>query len=264
MELLGGDHRMISTTAFLDALTKLAQLSDEDCGRPWTWREGGPPLQVRDALYRSLEEELEAALSWQPAETRAARAVAEAQRAWGDLRGLLLGLPDSQLDRAPAPGEWSVREVLGHVLLVERRYRQQTAYAIARSDADPDRVQTPDSLLDGETSGGARAWVQRLDAERALGVTLDETSEAALGRPSVWAGYQIDVLFRLLRFAGHISEHTIQAEHALEASGWRPGEAARIVRRISAARGAHELFSPVGERERLDRVHAERSAILAA
>jgi hypothetical protein len=35
-----------------------------------------------------------------------------------------------------------------------------------------------------------------------------------------------------------------------------------VVRRISAARGAHELFSGAGELARLDAVHTERAALL--
>ena len=46
--------------------------------------------------------------------------------------------------------------------------------------------------------------------------------------------------------------------------GWgdRIGEAHMIVRRISAARGAHELFTAADELARMDAVHTERAAVL--
>jgi hypothetical protein len=78
----------------------------------------------------------------------------------------------------------------------------------------------------------------------------------------VWAGYAVDVRFRLLRFAGHIAEHTVQIEKALEALGWRSSEAERVVRRISAARGAHELSTDGAALDGLDSMHAERAAAL--
>jgi hypothetical protein len=50
------------------------------------------------------------------------RILALAQRAFGELRGLLAGLPDALVDKAPRAGEWPIREVLGHMFSVERRY----------------------------------------------------------------------------------------------------------------------------------------------
>ena len=40
-------------------------------------------------------------------------------------------------------------------------------------------------------------------------------------RPTIWARYDVDVRFRLHRFAAHVIEHTIQCEKALAALGWR-------------------------------------------
>src|SRR5205823_4564104 len=50
----------VLSEAFVAAMARLAALPDSRCSEPWVWPgHSGWPLQVRDALYRSLEEELE-------------------------------------------------------------------------------------------------------------------------------------------------------------------------------------------------------------
>lgn len=253
------------SAAFAAAMSELAQLSDARCAERWEWPgHTGWPLQVRDGLYRSFEEEL-AQFTAQPVPaSEAARLLAVGQRAWGELRGLLLGLPEDILDEPPAAaeaGEWTLRQILEHVLLTERRYRLHVEYALSRSDSDPVRLELKVELSGAETAGGSRDWIERLAAERAAGAALGAATPEQLLRPTVWAGYAVDVRFRLLRFAGHVAEHTVQTEKLLEAIGWQSGEAHRIVRRISATRGAHELFTDPAVLDRLDREHAARAAV---
>lgn len=242
---------------FLDAMRRMATLPDQRCAEPWAWEgHDGRPLQLRDGLYHALEVELGAAAAGPRPAGEASLLWTAGERAWGDLRGLLLGLPDEILDAPTAADDWSPREVLAHVLLVERRYRFQCEHALRRGPDEPVYVVPSFELGAAERMGDVVDWIERLAAERALGRGLAETDAADLERPTVWAGYDVDVRFRLGRFAAHIAEHTIQAEKALDALGWRAGEAARIVRRISLARADHELFTPPGEREALDARHA--------
>ena len=49
------------------------------------------------------------------------RILGRAVEAQGELLATLVGLEDEELDRAPEPGEWSVREALDHVIQVQRR-----------------------------------------------------------------------------------------------------------------------------------------------
>lgn len=257
--------------AFVAAMARLAALPDTRCSEPWVWPgHTGWPLQVRDALYRSLEEELAAVAAQSPPAAESGRLVAVGQRAWGELRGLLVGTPDSALDGAdgqaatrPAPGDWTLRQVLGHVLLTERRYREQVEYALRRTESDPVRINPGASLSPAEQEGGVRDWIARLGTEREAAAALARTSTEQLLRPTVWAGYDVNVRFRLLRFAGHLVEHTVQSEKLLADLGSTIGEAHMVVRRISAARGAHELFSDPAELARLDAVHTERATLLS-
>ncbi|MDQ6857456.1 MAG: DinB family protein [Chloroflexota bacterium] len=194
----------------------------------------------------------------------AARILALAQSAFGDLRGLLAGLDDALLDRAPAEGEWSLRETLAHAIGVERSYRANTNYSVNRVATDPvlmpserrpepDPADTPGSVLDIVGRFAAR----RAETDAAF-ATLDE---AALARPTVWGGYDVDVRHRLHRFASHITEHTYQCEKAIRALDAYGGDARAICRRIGALRGLHERSTDAARLAALDAALAEKARI---
>ena len=231
-------------TTFAETMAAWAPLDEDVLGRPWTWR--GGKMETRYALYHALEEAQVAVIgtvAGAPSESR--RILALAQRAFGDLRGLLVGLPDDLLDKAPRPGEWPVRDVLRHVLWIERRYALQTEYAIQRGDADPVRIaDTRLPTLDQiDVSGDVATVLARIAEARAETTRrVGDVSPAMLTRPTVWVHYDVDVRFRLHRFAAHVQEHTVQCEKTLAALGWRETEGRRIVRRI---------WSHVGELEGL-------------
>jgi hypothetical protein len=223
-------------------LARFAALDEAGLARPWAWR--GGTMDVRYALYRTLEgvqEQLVAAAAGPHPESR--RILALAQRAFGDLRGALTGLPEALLDRAPREGEWSVRDTFRHVLAVERRYLVGTLHALERADGDPLRV--PDDRLPTtaqiDASGDAATLLRRLGEARAeSNRRLGDVPAAGMTRPSVWVSFPVDVRFRLHRFAAHMVEHTIQCDKTLAALGWEETEGRRIVRRIWAAVGELE------------------------
>jgi uncharacterized damage-inducible protein DinB len=253
-------------------LARLAAIPDAALGAAWAWRPPAP-ADVRYALFRALEQEQEAAVAarsaWRPPE--AARVLGLAQLAFGDLRGLLVGLESALLDRVPAEGEWSVRETLKHVIRVERSYRANIEFAVVRRDDEPftlpaERRPQPDPA---DTEGDGTQIARRLAARRAESdAALARLDEAALARPSEWGplggAVRIDVRFRLHRFASHLVEHTIQCETTLERLGVAAGDARRTVRRISAARAMHERISPREVLERLDADHAAKADAIGA
>ena len=251
-------------TTFERTMAEWAQFDEEVLSRPWTWR--GGTMDVRYGLYRALEEAQEAVIDLAAAShPESRRILALAQRAFGDLRGLLIGLPDDLLDKAPRPGEWPVRDALRHVLLVERRYALQTAYATTRGDADPIRI--PDARLPGpdqiDVSGDIAAVLGRIAEARAETARLvGNVAPAAMTRPTQWVHYDIDVRFRLHRFAAHVEEHTIQCEKTLAAIGWRATEGRRIVRCIWAHVGELEGLGAREAIATLEKLFAERAATL--
>jgi hypothetical protein len=248
------------------ALTGFAALDGDTLSRAWTWRDG--EMSVRYALYRTLEDaqEVFVPLAARP-HPESRRILALAQRAFGDLRGLLTGLPADLLDRAPREKEWTLREALHHVIVIERRYAVQTRYGVDRTDADPVRI--PDDRMPApaqtDASGDVTALLARLAAARAESARLlDDVPAAAMTRPTRWVHYDIDVRFRLHRFAAHLVEHAIQSEKTLAALGVRQTEGRRIVRRVAAAIAEIEGLGAVAEARELETRLVERFASVSA
>ena len=219
-------------------------------------------MDVRYALYRTIEDAQEAhvrVVGRPLPESR--RILSFAQRAFGDLRGLLVGLPADLIDRAPRAGDWPVREVLRHMWVVERRYAIQTLYAVERADSDPvrisdDRLPTPAQM---ELTGGIGEMLARLGEARAeSNRRLGDVAPALMTRPTIWGRYNADVRFRLHRFAAHVIEHTVQCEKALAALDWHPTEGRRIARHFTALVGEIEGLGASAEARELERRLAER------
>ena len=249
------------------ALIGFAELDEAALGRPWPWR-GGVTMEARYALYATLED-AQAALVTVTARPHpeSRRILALAQRAFGDLRGLLLGVPVPLIDREPRPGEWPLREVLRHVLSVERRYAAQTLYAVERADAEPVRIPEERMPVTAPTEGEgdvatllSRVAAARRETDRHLA----ELPAAALTRPTVWLKAQLDVRFRLHRFAAHIVEHTVQCDKTLATLGWRLPEGRRIVRQVTAVLGELEGLGAQAEAHAIESSLLERFASVSA
>jgi hypothetical protein len=185
-----------------------------------------------------------------PDSDEASRILTLAQVEFGRLRGLLAALDDDLLDRAPAKGEWSVRETMVHSIGVERSYRANTQHALVRRDDEPLRLSAerrpkPDPA---DTAGGVLDILAAFATRRAeTDAALAGLDAAQLVRPSQWGPYevmhQIDVRFRLHRFASHILEHAVQCEKTMESIGITLNDPRAVVRAIGAMRGAHERRS---------------------
>jgi hypothetical protein len=248
------------------ALVGFAGLDEGALERSWSFRD--KRMSVRYALYRTLEDAQEALveLAARPhAESR--RILALAQQAFGDLRGLVLGLAEDLLERAPREGEWSVGAVLRHVLSVEQRYAIQTQWAVERADSDPIRIQT-DRLPSAEPlpiSASAVELLAALASARAeTNRMLGNVAPAAMTRPTQWVHYDVDVRFRLHRFGAHIAEHTVQCEKTLAGLGGPMTEGRRIVRRLTATLGAIEGFEGLAEMRLLEARLLERWTSVSA
>ena len=250
---------------FDQVLAGMAALDEAAAGKPVDVH--GRTLDVRNGYYWILQDAqgaLVQAAAQRHAESR--RILALAQRAHGDLRAMLAGLPAELLDRAPREGEWSIREVLAHMIAIEQRYAIQTAYAAERADSDPMRV--PDSRLPPNTKttmvGGLSEIMARLAATRAeTDRTLGDLSPAAMTRPAVWIQYEVDVRFRLHRIGAHIAEHAIQCEKTLSALGFTITEGRHIARRLAATIGELEGLGASAEARDLERRLAEATAAYA-
>ena len=247
------------------ALERFAALDEKELAQPWRFRDKA--TEVRYALYRTIEDAQEllvGAVAQPQPESR--RILALAQRAFGDLRGLLIGLPADLLDRSPRESEWSAREILRHVIVVEGRYAVQTRYAVDRTDADPMRVaddKLPTPAQTDVTGGISQILARVAEARAATDRRLGDVPAAAMTRPTQWIQYDVDVRFRLHRFAAHLIEHTVQCEKGLAALGWRATEGRRIVRRLSALMGEVEGLAGSASAREIETRLVERCASAA-
>jgi hypothetical protein len=250
---------------FAESLAAMAVFSDEAMATPWVWRPGGEPLGVRDIFHRALEAEL-AQLSLAESGRRRGEtevAMAQAGRAFGNLLGLLAGQPAALLDEDPGGGEWALRRVLHHVLEVELSFSLNVRWAITRGTGDA--LRPPDEMRRRETAapshGSLGEITSRLEVARAATDGLVESLQPAqLDLPTSWVNYEVDVRFRVHRFASHLVEHTIQVEKILHSLERDPLEARQEVRAIWSVREAHRRHSQPAALEALDAAIAERLA----
>lgn len=246
-------------------LTRLASFPDAEMGAAWDWpgHPEGRGLEIRYIHWQCFQLEA-AASSRAPVPAGDAATVMDlAQSAWGDLRGRLAGLDDALLDAPPAAAEdWTLRQLLSHVLVTERRYLRQVRHAVSRADSDPLYLEQPPGLEPGEDAGSVADWIARLEAERATSDAYCRGLDAAaLARPTQWVAYDVDVRFRLERFSAHLAEHAIHLDRLLTALGAPAGEARQAARRISALRGLHERRTPPSALAALD---ADQAALVSS
>jgi len=156
-------------SSFAESMTGMAALSDDQMARPWHWRAGGEEeLGIRDAYHRSLEDENVQTTSVVAAGLgEVAAALSLAQRAAGDLCGLLAGQSDELLDQEPARGEWPLREVMRHTINTEGGFRARSLWAVDRGPDDSPDVPADRVPADVDVSGDTTSIIAALLAARA-------------------------------------------------------------------------------------------------
>lgn len=135
-------------------------------------------------------------------------------------------------DRSGLPeGEWSLRQILEHLIVVERYYTLDARHALARFHAGEPHGELPDDELQVERPGASLDQLVRdLDQVREEALTaLVDVTDAELRAPSRWERIDIDVRFLLLRFAHHEREHTDQIHKWRASRGTHQTEAERLL-----------------------------------
>ncbi len=230
-------------------LDALAGLSEEQLKQPASWRDR--QSDVRFYLLRLAEGDdvrrvnlgrICAALGWAAGE--AARILGLAAEAWGEIRGMLVGVPDEMLDREPAPGEWSVRQTLAHVEQTARRYLLHTAWAVERVHSEEELpMRMPEDRLPptepkGKPGEPLPAMLARIEVLHDEAVArLAGTPAEDMVAPTIWTAWAVDARFRLYRFAAHERQHGAQIGKTLAALGFVQSEAQMILGHAEIARG---------------------------
>jgi hypothetical protein len=232
----------------------VAGLDERELNRRWWWREDrGGNTEVRYAFYRAIEalERAAGAASHSVAAAgvrpAGAAAFGFATAARWDLHGVLAPLADADLDTDPGGGEWTIRQTLAHIGYVQRAYPSFAAWWLSREQTPELPAGVPDGVDEGfpeeEAEGeGTLAEIRaRLDgAMDGAAERMASLDEAQLATPARWAGYAVDVGFRLGRMSSHLQEHTVQVDKTLVMLDRTPPEAHRLVRLVFRAYGRLE------------------------
>jgi hypothetical protein len=149
----------------------------------------------------------------------------------GRLLGALIGIDEGLFDRPPGQDEWSIRQVLGHVIAVDERYRLAVEFAIERARRGGDGPERPaesglpDRVGASMSHGTPAEVLARMQSVRDQVIaSLIAIPDELLAAPTSWTSFKLDVRFRLHRFAAHDREHAIQIRKALQALGFAPAE----------------------------------------
>ncbi len=245
------------------AVEKFAALtvnfSEDDLAKPWNWK--GYKEGIRVAFFRVYEElrQLAANLASERAAsgnplTTAQRALSQHQVAHRDLQAVLLGVTDEQFDQSPAEEEWSLRDILAHIILADLFFYAAVKYNLDRQHSGDKSLEKP-SREELVAISGPMDEFEKTTKESSLSEVLAyyEThhrrllteftaiGESELSMPSVyWEEEPMPVQFRLHRFDSHLRQHTVQAKKALTAIDGPPSEAKRLLRLIYNALGEAE------------------------
>jgi len=126
-----------------------------------------------------------------------------------DLRVLLQSVSEAQANVRPAPGEWSVKEVIGHICDTERVFSYR-AMRIARGDATPLAGFEQDDYVRA-TDFNARSVADLVDefsaARRANVLCFKPLSEAEMVRRGSASNASVTVRALFYMMAGHVMHH---------------------------------------------------------
>ncbi|HEY3289886.1 MAG TPA: DinB family protein [Anaerolineae bacterium] len=255
MTLMKSNDELTLTQA-VERFTHVTQnISEDDLARSWAWRDYDAE-GVRFAFFRTYEELRELAQTILQERQATGRAPTLAQRmlatyhaAFCDMQAALIGLSHDDIERLPAPNEWSAHLIVAHITSADIGF-----YVAVRHSLDHwrsgDRTAAPlspdvwESLigLDEQsfTNIISGPWpdlrsYQQLFHQRVIGEFSSITDEELDLLSYYWESNPLSLRFRLGRFDSHLRQHTIQIDKALAALNLGPGEARRLLRLIHGA-----------------------------
>ena len=126
-----------------------------------------------------------------------------------EFHGLVNDLSDEQASQPPAPGKWSVKQVLGHICDGERVFAYR-ALRFARSDKTDLEGFAQDDYV-ASANSNARSATELLaeltSVRRATLSLLESLSEAETIRTGVASGNKVSVRALAYIIAGHAQHH---------------------------------------------------------
>lgn len=240
---------LAAAVAYLAEATR--QLSDADLSQPYRW--GAHQEGVRFALLGAMHELRALAVHVAAARRRAGPPLTRAQHALGqyhaayrDLDAALLGVTAEEYEQSPAPGEWPLRYVYGHMVGAERnffalvhyglrRQREGDALPAALPEGEANRLLGPleafGAIMD-DGSYEAMAAYHAVEHDRAVAEFAGISDEAIDGPSLWWEDEPYTLEYRLHRMEAHLRQHTIQVEKSRDQLGRPATEARRLLRLV--------------------------------
>lgn len=138
----------------------------------------------------------------------------------GELQALVSDLSDAQANARPAPGEWSVKEVLGHLVDTERVF----AYRMLRFSRD-DKQALPGFEQDdyvAATDFNRRTMADLLDElifqRRANVILIHSLTDEETARVGTASGNPMSARAAIYAMAGHVAHHveSLKTSYGLE------------------------------------------------
>ena len=234
-------------------------LSDADLDRTFVWEEYGDDglrfalLTAHHLLRETAATVAAARLGAGKPFTEAQRILAQVHEAYRDLTGALAGTSEDEIDAKPPNGQWTLREVLGHMLGAEKGFL--AAIEVALDCARAGRASVGDEAAfkakrrPPEDPSGSRADALNalFRSHVAILRSLDTIADPELATPSwFWEDKGYPIRFRMHRFEEHMRQHTIQIDKTLVALGHPPTEAERLVRNLYNALAGLESVGGAG------------------
>jgi len=257
---------MPTVTEAVEALVRATvDLPDAEMGRTWVWREYDDE-GLRFSLLMAQQELRDLAVrlaAMRPAPpTQAQRILGQYHHAYRDLTGALAGVLDEDLARVPRVGEWSLREVLRHMLRADYGF-----LGVIRFELSPERPRDAKDAEERMSSwrdehgyrgpetldGGVAAVRNALyEIHRRILRELGDLSDGELARNAFFWDGPKPIRFRLHRFEAHMVQHTVQVDKTLVWIDRAPTEARRLVRVLYRDLAAVEMLSSdsFGQKER--------------
>jgi uncharacterized damage-inducible protein DinB len=126
-----------------------------------------------------------------------------------ELNGLLRDVSETQAEQHPAPGEWSIKEVIGHLCDTERIFAYR-ALCIARGDTTPLPGFEQDAYVRGTNFNARRLsdLTAELAAQRQANVhCFKPLTQDELARMGTASTFPVSVRALLYMMAGHVMHH---------------------------------------------------------
>jgi len=229
----------------------LFPISEKDLEREWIWKDHDEE-GIRFAFFVTIQELRQLAVmlaSKRRPMTQAQHILGQYHKQYVDLQAAIFGLSEEDAGRAPAEGEWSVRQVYAHILATEIGFSEVVSYALEGHRAGtwkPEQMTDEDEIRitglsekEYETLIGS-SFKNMLEFHREFHPKIvqefSSIKDNELELPSTfWEETRFPIRHRLHRYEAHFIQHTVQIDKTLVTIGRAPSETKRLIRYLFAA-----------------------------